>query len=165
MKVYIVTGPGGRKYVGIVYGCKQTVAERWREHCSLRAATKHLRLERAIQKFGPAAFKIQTIDSALTIEELRRKETYYILLFNTHRTGYNGTTGDSFAAVQRALRLSRQRPEYRKLRREIALANNAMRRPEVKALARKRRVDKQEAKRHDRIDQNFMARWAKLRWL
>lgn len=165
MEVYCVTGPAGKKYIGIVYGRKQTVAGRWCEHCSPRAATKHLRLERAIRKYGPAAFRIQTIDSARTIEELRRKESYYILLFGTHRSGYNGTTGDSFAAAQQALHLSRQRPEYRQRRREIALGNNAMRRPEVKALARNRRVDRQEAERRARIDQLFMERWANLRWL
>lgn len=62
---------------------------------------QHLR--RSINKFGFDAFEvIEMFDTAETIEELNKKETYYINLFDSYKNGYNQSFGgDSTSGYSR----------------------------------------------------------------
>lgn len=62
---------------------------------------QHLR--RSINKFGFDAFEvIEIFDTALTLEELNEKETYYIKKFNSYNNGYNMSFGgDSMSGYNR----------------------------------------------------------------
>lgn len=62
---------------------------------------QHLR--RSIKKFGFDAFEvIEVFDTANTIEELNKKETYYINLFDSYKNGYNQSFGgDSVSGYHR----------------------------------------------------------------
>lgn len=62
---------------------------------------KHLL--RSIEKCGFDAFVVdELLDTALTIEELNEKETYYIKKFNSYRNGYNMSFGgDSMSGYHR----------------------------------------------------------------
>lgn len=51
-------------------------------------------LLRSIEKCGFDAFVVdELLDTALTIEELNEKETYYIKKFDSYRSGYNMSFG------------------------------------------------------------------------
>src|SRR5207247_2341048 len=87
--VYLATCiPTGLRYVGIIYGRKQTIARRWRTHCKPSSAERYRRLERAIQQFGPDAFTVGAIDDAENLDELRGKEKTYVFVLDTFRNGY-----------------------------------------------------------------------------
>lgn len=60
-------------------------------------------LLRSIEKCGFDAFVVdELLDTALTIEELNEKETYYIKKFDSYRSGYNMSFGgDSMSGYHR----------------------------------------------------------------
>ena len=91
--VYLITGPTGLQYVGIVYGKNQTVAGRWGQHCNPKVNAKHRRLERAVAEYGSDAFTIEVIDEVYNLSVLGAKEQFYIKSFGTYPNGYNGNFG------------------------------------------------------------------------
>lgn len=59
-----------------------------------RSERCNLHLLRSIEKCGFDAFIVdEVIDTALTLEELNEKETYYIKKFDSYRNGYNMSYG------------------------------------------------------------------------
>ena len=46
---------------------------------------------RAIREYGADSFKLEEIDSAITQEELNKKEQYWIKYYNSVKEGYNET--------------------------------------------------------------------------
>jgi group I intron endonuclease len=90
--IYCVTNSvNGKLYVGQT---TLSLALRWRSH--LRAAQKGsvCTLHSAIRKYGVAAFVIEQLDSADSLEELNCKEVHYINALQTLApAGYNLTTG------------------------------------------------------------------------
>lgn len=126
--VYLVTGPTGLHYVGIIHGAKQTVAGRWREHCSGKARGP---LERAIRAHGPAAFSIAVIDTARTTTELQQKERLYVAVFDSYCNGYNGTPGGDITPLE-ATMAAHNRPDTRA--KHAAVTSACMNNPLQKAL-------------------------------
>lgn len=90
--IYLVTNTvNGKQYVGQT---TRSLKRRWQFHLrSVRGGSKYA-LHCAIRKYGAAAFKVEQIDSAETLEELNEKEARYVLQLATLAPGgYNLTTG------------------------------------------------------------------------
>ena len=93
--VYCITNAAnGKRYVGLT---TRTINERWSSHvCAAKKdREKSCRLiARAIRKYGKDAFTITEIDSAESVDELRRKECEWIERLGTVSPGgYNLTGG------------------------------------------------------------------------
>lgn len=68
------------------------IEHRWAQHCSEKEG--YMAMHRAIKKYGKENFTIEKIDEALSLDDLNKKETEYILLYNTiSPNGYNLNTG------------------------------------------------------------------------
>lgn len=94
MYIYKITNLINNKvYIGQVYN--KSVEERFKRHCTDKSALKHSYIDRAIEKYGPENFVVETIDIASDLDELNNKEKYWIKKYNsTDRTkGYNLTDG------------------------------------------------------------------------
>ncbi len=92
MHLYLITGPSGKRYVGITSGA---IAERWKKHirdavaCRSRSA-----LHAAMRKYGVEAFVVEQIGSHETWEQLCSAERAAIEAYGTFRPhGYNLTLG------------------------------------------------------------------------
>ena len=68
-----------------------------------RNAHGNIHLLRSIEKCGFDAFIVDEVfDTALTFEELNKKESYYIEYFDSYKNGYNMTSGgDSISGYKR----------------------------------------------------------------
>lgn len=68
-----------------------------------RGESHNQHLRRSIKKFGFDAFEvIEVFDTANTFEELNKKESYYISLFDSYKNGYNQSFGgDSVSGYER----------------------------------------------------------------
>jgi len=64
------------------------VEKRWMAHCSKRSCCR--KLKNAIKKYGKDSFIVETIDIADSLEELNKKEEFWIKQLSTlHPNGYN----------------------------------------------------------------------------
>ena len=87
MIVYKVTNIITKKvYIGQTM---VSLSKRWGDHCSKGSNCTHL--SRSIKKHGKENFTIEQIDSAETIEELNKKEEFWINHYNSTDSnfGYN----------------------------------------------------------------------------
>ena len=87
--IYKHTCPNGRAYIGIT---KQDLERRWRSGTHY---DYNRRFFLAIVKYGWDNFKHEILESGLTYEEAKRKETEYIEKYKTsdEHFGYNQTLG------------------------------------------------------------------------
>ncbi|MBB5414103.1 GIY-YIG nuclease family protein [Paraburkholderia atlantica] len=92
MFVYLVTGPSGKRYVGIT---SKTVAERWGQHVRSAARKEsNSALHAAIRKYGEDAFSVEQIKSCETWDEACEMEKSSITAYGTFTpSGYNLTLG------------------------------------------------------------------------
>lgn len=97
--IYKITNIVNNKiYIGLT---TQTIKERWRQHVSSAYSKKSKSynevFKKAIRKYGENSFRIEEIDNASTLEELKEKERYWIAYYNccyaNGGIGYNGTEG------------------------------------------------------------------------
>ena len=80
MIIYCITNKiNGKQYVGQTV---RTEEERFKEHCR----DKKMYISKAIRKYGKENFLVETIDSALLIDDLNEKEIYWIEEFKTKKT-------------------------------------------------------------------------------
>ena len=88
MIIYCITNKiNGKQYVGQTV---RTAEERFKEHCR----DKKMYISKAIRKYGKENFIVETIDSALLIDDLNEKEIYWIDKFKTKKpNGYNLCNG------------------------------------------------------------------------
>lgn len=87
MIIYLVTNNiNGKQYVGKT---TRNVKIRFKEHCR---STKGI-LCKAIKKYGRKNFTVIEIDNATNMEELNKKEVFWIEEFNTLKNGYNMAFG------------------------------------------------------------------------
>ena len=88
MIIYCITNKiNGKQYVGQTV---RSAEERFREHCR----DKKMYISKAIRKYGKENFIVETIDSALLIDDLNEKEIYWIDKFKTKKpNGYNLCNG------------------------------------------------------------------------
>lgn len=100
MIVYKITNKANNKvYIGITI---RSLQERWNEHRSRIEERRHCHLYAAMLQYGIENFVIEQIDSALTKEELYKKEQYYISYYDSQNPakGYNMTAGgDTLKAI------------------------------------------------------------------
>ena len=90
--IYVVTNTvNGKQYVGQT---TLALSRRWQGHSKAVTNGSTYALHLAIRKYSTAAFKIEQIDSAETLEELNETEAHYISQLETLAPGgYNSTTG------------------------------------------------------------------------
>lgn len=96
---------------------------RWKQHCW---KAKNLQddcptLSKAIRKYGPENFIVEEIYNC-PLDELNDAETYFILLHDTHTSGYNCTIGGDYPQAN-----AEQRKEMNKKISEKNKANWAVR--------------------------------------
>jgi len=92
-RVYLITNTiDGKRYVGQT---RQTLLERWWKHKGDAYNGAPWHLSRAIQRYGPEAFKMETLFAGLTKEEadLKEVETIKSLNLRDQNVGYNMTDG------------------------------------------------------------------------
>lgn len=82
----------GKKYIGITTRC---ISIRWNEHKKSANTNKQAAIHKAIRKYGEEAFEVSQLDIADSIEELNKKETFWIdhEKSMTNQWGYNQKMG------------------------------------------------------------------------
>lgn len=94
MYIYRLTNTtNGKIYIG--KWTKESVATRWQEHCIAASKGSQVHFHRAIRKYGPGSFRLETLYTARTVKELNAMETFFIVLHQSHlrENGYNMTMG------------------------------------------------------------------------
>lgn len=98
MIIYCITNKlNGMKYVGQTI---RSAEERFEEH----ARHNNTYIERTVKKYGKENFTVEVIDSALLIDDLNKKEKYWIRKLNTKKpNGYNLCDGgdNTFGYIHR----------------------------------------------------------------
>lgn len=79
-----------RVYIGMTI---RSLKRRWSEHCCAARLGANTPLYNAMRSFGLDSFVIEQIDTADTVEELRKKELYHIEKYESHakQNGFNLT--------------------------------------------------------------------------
>jgi group I intron endonuclease len=97
MIIYKVTNlVNGKVYIGLT---TQTLTKRKNNHlCEAFSLESDYVFHRALRKYGKENFSWEVIDNANTLEELKEKEKYWILYYNSYihsdnSNGYNMTIG------------------------------------------------------------------------
>lgn len=87
MFIYKITNLiNGKIYIGQT---TKSVQSRWRKHCK-KSSNGCSAIHNAIMKYGKDNFAIESVDTASNIEELNKKEKYWISSLNSiYPTGYN----------------------------------------------------------------------------
>jgi len=95
MFIYRLTNIKNNKiYIGLT--TTKSVQYRFLKHCSeAKCTNKNSYILNAIRKYGRDSFKIEQIDTASSLEELKNKEIFYIKKYNStiRSIGYNLTEG------------------------------------------------------------------------
>lgn len=94
MLVYRVTNTvNGKVYIGKTEG--STVSRRWKEHRHAARRGSPYYFYNAIRKYGVGAFTVEVLHTAKTQDELRKMETFFIVLHQSYKpeNGYNMTMG------------------------------------------------------------------------
>lgn len=91
MEIYLATNlTNGKQYVGL---STVSMESRRKQHFKKSKGNSPLKFHRAIRKYGKESFDWTVIDTAVTEEELCKKEMYWINKLNTFNNGYNMTLG------------------------------------------------------------------------
>jgi len=77
-------------YIGMT---TTSIEERKKDHLKKSKKGKSYAFQNAIATYGIDAFKFEQIDTALTTDELAKKEKEYILEYNSKEDGYNLSVG------------------------------------------------------------------------
>ena len=87
----------GRVYIGQ----SSNIKKRWRTHVQdLNSQTHHnQKLQRAWNKYGPGGFDFIIIEEC-PVDELDKKERFYIEIFDAYKTGYNLTSGGRINSLE-----------------------------------------------------------------
>lgn len=98
--IYKITNTINQKsYIGLTTG---TLERRMRQHHYDSKHNVDRPLYRAMRKYGEEAFTSKIIDTADTLEALKKKEQYWINFYNTYGAnsfGYNATKGGDIGTV------------------------------------------------------------------
>lgn len=136
MYIYKITNKINEKiYIGQTV---RSIKERWWNHCSSLSNCKAL--SSAINKYGKENFTIEEIDTAENLEELNKKEEFYIYKFNStnNKIGYNLKTGGDNCIFSQEARLkmgvkSKKNWDNKKRREELSNRNkNNWKNPEYR---------------------------------
>lgn len=86
--------PSGLPYVGVTV---KPLKVRWSQHVRLALKGSETALARAIRKYGPDAFLVETLDTFASRGEALRGESEWIARLNSRvPTGYNLTSGGEY---------------------------------------------------------------------
>lgn len=77
-------------YVGVT---TKSIEDRKRDHLKKSKKGKSYAFQNAISTYGSDAFKWEQVDTAVTKDELAKKEKEYILVYNSKEQGYNSDSG------------------------------------------------------------------------
>jgi group I intron endonuclease len=77
-------------YIGMT---TTSIDERKKDHLKKSKKGKSYAFQNAIATYGADAFKWEQIDTAVTTDELAKKEKEYILEYNSKEQGYNSDSG------------------------------------------------------------------------
>lgn len=80
----------GYVYVGAT---KKSIEDRKKDHLKKSKKGKSYAFQNAIATYGADAFNWEQIDTAVTTNELAKKEKEYILEYNSKEQGYNSDSG------------------------------------------------------------------------
>lgn len=90
MIVYLITNIiNNKQYVG---QSTRSLEKRWSEHCC-QGTTARSAIKSAIKKYGKENFTIAIIDQANNINDLNKKESFWIKELDSFGNGYNLTSG------------------------------------------------------------------------
>lgn len=88
----IINNINNKKYIGMTVDVKK----RWSKHKHDLNNNKHINnhLQNSWNKYGGSNFMLKIIEENIKLENLSKREIYWISLFNTFKgEGYNGTPG------------------------------------------------------------------------
>lgn len=94
MEIYKITNKINNKiYIGKVYN--RSTMERFKRHCNDAKPNAKSLIDRAIYKYGKENFIVEVIDTVDSLDELGRKEKFWISKYNSidKNIGYNLTLG------------------------------------------------------------------------
>lgn len=92
--VYKVTNKETEEvYIGIT---TKSIEDRKKDHLKKSKKGKSYAFQNAIATYGAEAFKWEQIDTAVSTNELAKKEKEYILEYNSNEEGYNSDSGGGF---------------------------------------------------------------------
>ncbi|WP_082438529.1 GIY-YIG nuclease family protein [Nonlabens sp. YIK11] len=83
----------GKVYIGVT---RNSIKQRKLDHQERAERGQNGKLYEAIRTYGPEAFIWRTIDTAQSINELAKKEKYWIQQYNSKVDGYNSDEGGGF---------------------------------------------------------------------
>lgn len=89
--IYKATSPSGKMYIGQTVDLEQRKSKHQSDARKFTYAFAN-----AINKYGIDGFVWEIIEDNITINELNKKEEYYINKFDTYENGYNSTEGGDF---------------------------------------------------------------------
>lgn len=98
----------GKVYVGMDTGPEQA-QRRWKSHSTRpfskikRGISPKTKLERSMVKYGASCHAYEVIDRAITVQELRDKEEFWIAHYDAVRTGLNilpGSNGYTLSEIE-----------------------------------------------------------------
>lgn len=129
MKVYMLTSPSGKAYIGIT---KRTVEWRWASHVRCAKRGQQHPLYAAIRKYGPEVFDVREMAFGLSEEQAKAEEVRLIAELNTQcrDRGYNISAGGDYEAAAGAAAMSarladpRFRAEYLQKLSAVKLEND-----------------------------------------
>mgnify|MGYP000504151224 CR=1 FL=1 len=73
----------------------KSITNRKKDHLkkSKKSSTRRYAFQQAISEYGMEAFKWEQIDTAVSLDDLAKKEKEYILKYNSQQEGYNADAG------------------------------------------------------------------------
>lgn len=85
--IYLITNKvNGKQYIGSTL---TSVQQRWRQHISAARNGHHLVLSKAIRKYTPDKFTVETLFCTKNLNELHIIENEFMEKYNTLKKGYN----------------------------------------------------------------------------
>lgn len=108
-RIYKITNPNGRIYIGKTTDFKQRVRQYKGLHCKTQPA-----LYNSIAKWGFDSHKIEIIDEC-SCDDLSSKEIYYIEHYNSFKDGLNCTLGGDGSFMPGDLNISKRSDVRKKM--------------------------------------------------
>jgi hypothetical protein len=105
-----------KNYIGQY--CKPDPAGRWRRHVRAAINGSQIYFHRAIRKYGPSGFQIETV-RVCPLAELGALEAYYAEQYDAYVWDYPGGLNSAFCGPQWALGIPKSRTHKRKIRESV----------------------------------------------
>lgn len=123
MYIYKITNKINNKiYIGQVYN--KSIYDRFNRHIKEASPNSRSYIDRAINKYGKENFICELIDNATSLQDLNKKEKYWISYYNStnHNIGYNLTLGGDGGNTY----LNKSKEEMDIIKQKISIANKGI---------------------------------------